>query len=531
MYLTHPGYCYELYGFHGRDDATRLASVRSFRDYMRFCGLNLFEYNAVDGGDTTGTAYYPSRLWATAPGDLTRELLQLLPPAGFKVVPIITSLSVPEGKLGFTHDSFQIDRYGKETGFFASRPALPDPLRPEVRKVVFDNLKEVLDLCGRNPAVPAVGVRVNGKIGLCYGGDQLGTSDQYTGYSEWDVEQFRHATGIQVPRDLKPTAYEWIHANCWREWLDWRCRATADLWRSARDLVRSYRADLLLMASCDMPSETPAWNTYWPGGTSPRECMLYHGVDPDLLRREPGLLLQRGMMVAADRYFSHVGQYGENHWALKAFHYAPGTAGMYGGAAGAWCELYHNYWEEAGGFAQGEFRTNFWGAATMAPWGRYFFEPVAFGLSATNAQAINLFSWERGTFAHEHDLRPFARAFRALPAAPGEDAARHVRLVSPATIEPSGTRASQKPGPSTAPEGDGLWARWFGDRLAVCNFSPQAVTVEVAWPGRLRRGRMLVEAAKQSVLAEGAGQAPSLRLSLEPYEFQTVVELPQRPAH
>jgi len=524
LYLTHPMYCYTLYGFPRGDEALRLASVKSFRDYLGFCGINLFELNAVDGGDTTSAAYYPSRLWRPEPGNLLAELLDLVAPTGVDIVPIVTSLNAAEGKFGFTRDSFQTDRFGNLSYFFDTRPPLPDPLRPEVQQALLDTLREILDLCGKNPAVPAVGFRVNGKIGLCYAGSQQGQCDQYTGYSEWDVEQFRRATGIEVPAGLEPTAYEWIREHCWEEWLAWRCRETAKLWRQARDLVRSYRPDLLLMASCDMPSETPAWNLYWPEGETPLRCMIYHGVDPRLYRDEEGLVLQRGMMVAADRYFTGHGQYDTNHWAHKTFHYAPGVAGMYGGRHGAWCELYHNYWEEFGIFPQGEFQTDFWGAATMAPWGRYFFEPVAFSIFETNAYAINLFSWERGSFAHEHDLRAFARAFRALPMAPGEDASRHVQLVKPARIQPTGTRATGKPEAPTAPEGEGLWARWFGDRLALCNFSPSEVTVRVTWPGALGEGQELVEAAGLALLAVGPRDSVELKLTLAPYELRTLVQ-------
>jgi len=529
MYLTNPPYCYRLYGFHDAGQATRSASMRSFRDYLKFCGVNLFEFNAVDGADTTSSAHYPSRIWP-ARDDVLGDALRFLAPAGIDIVPIITSLNVAEGKFGFTRESFQIDRFGKRTHFFGSRPPLPDPLRPEAQKIMLDTLREILDICGKNPAVPAVGFRANGKIGLCYGGAQLGASDRYTGYSEWDVAEFRKDTGIDVPRGLKPTAYEWIRTHCWEQWLAWRCKRTAQFWRRMRDVVRSCRSDLLLMASCDMPSETPSWNIYWPEGESPLRCMIYHGVDPRLFSNEPNLLLQRGMMISADRYFTGHGQYDRNHWALKAFHYAPGVVEMYAGRYGGWCELYHNYWEEFGVFPQGEFRTHFWGAATMAPFGGWFYEPIAFSLYAANAYAVNLFSWERGTFAHEHDLRAFARAFRALPCMPGEDGARFVVLASPRKVTAGGMCALKKPQRPTEPEGAGLWTRWFGDRLAVCNFSPEPVAVRVTWPRPLPEGRRLVEVAAMQRLIDGPEERPSIVLRMAPYRLRTVVEMQEEAA-
>jgi hypothetical protein len=501
MYLTHPGYLRTLYGYRGDSPAERLASLRSFVDYMKFCGLNLLEFNAVDGGDTTGTAYYDSQLWPQDAGNLLKELLPLCEAADIQVIPIITSLSVPEGKFGFTRDSFQLDRYGELTVFFNSRPPLPDPLRPEVQDLLVRNLREILAQCAQSPAVPAVGFRVNGKIGLCYGGEKLGATDQYTGYSAWDVAQFEGDTGVDVP-EMQPTPYEWIKANCWERWLQWRCERTRDFWLQCRDVVREYRPDLKLYVSCDMPSETPAWNIYWPQGITPLECMRFHGVDPRMFAAESGILLQRGMMVAADRYFTRVGQYGQNVEAMKAFHYAPGVTDLYNGAEGNACELYHNYWEEFGAFPMGEFRTNFWGAATMYAAGRGYFEPLAFSVAATNCHTLNLFSWERVTYGQEHSLRAFARAFRALPVGDGEDVSGWVS---------GGT--------------EGLWVRRFGDRVAVLNTTGQARNVELRYALGLAAGKALVEYGRDEVVVPAAGDprlAVAVRLPLEAWDLRVV---------
>ena len=491
MYLTHPPYMYSLYGFPGSNPEEQSASLRSFVDYLKYCGLNLLEFNAVDGGDTTGVAFYKSDIWPNGGGDLLARLLPLGETNDIQILPVITSLSVPEGKFGFTKDSMQMDRYSNLTVFFNSRPPLPDPLRPEVQALVIKNLREILAECAKSPAVPGIGVRINGKIGLCYGGETLGASDQYTGYSKWDVAEFTKDTGIAVP-DQQPTPYEWIHANCWEKWLDWRCQRIHQFWLKCRDVVREYRPDLVLYLSCDMPSETPAWNIYWPKGETPLNCMRYHGLDPRMYANDRGILLQRGMMVAADRYFTRVGQYGTNVEAMKDFHYAPGVTEMYNGSEGNACELYHNYWEESGVIKNGEFQTNFWGAATMYPFGRNYFEPIAFSLAKTNCHTLNLFSWERGTFGHEHDLRAFARAFRALPRSEG-DAAEGLVIG----------------------DAKGLWVRRFGNRIAVLNTAATARTVRLKVPA----GKAPMEYGRWQRIIPAGGEVD---LGLEAYELRVV---------
>lgn len=505
MYLTSPRYLYTLYGYRGSSPQERRASLRSFIDYLKFCGINLLEFNAVDGGDTTGTAFYKSDIWPRATGDLLGELIPLCEESGIKLLPIITSLSVPEGKFGFTRDSMQMDRHGELTTFFSTRPPLPDPLRPEVQALLIRNIREILDQCGTSPAVIGVGFRVNGKIGLCYGGSTLGKSDRYTGYSKWDVAQFERDTGIDVP-SMDPTPYEWLHANCWQQWLDWRCERTRQFWLECRDVVSDVRDDLTLYISCDMPSETPAWNIYWPQGETPLDCWRYHGVDPRMFAQEPGILLQRGMMIAADRYFTRRGQYARNVEAMKRFHYAPGVAELYEGAEGNACELYHNYWEEFGVFKIGEFRTEFWGAATMYPLRRGYFEPIAFSLATTNCHTLNLFSWERGSFGHEHDLRMFSRAFRALPVGEGQDATALI-------------------------QGDahGLWVRRFSSRIAVLNNTGRPRTVKLRYAPELPAGSDLVEfGASEIIVAQAATARTNLpvELPLKAYELRVLGSTP-----
>ncbi len=501
MYLTHPAYLYSLYGYRGDTPEERRASLRSFVDYLKFCGINLLEFNAVDGGDTTGTAYYDSKIWPKATGDVLAELLPLCEANDISLIPMITSLSVPEGKFGFTQESFQMDRFGGLTTFFGSRPPLPDPLRPEVQNLLVRNLKEILELCSKSKAVPGIGFRVNGKIGLCYGGHELGKSDQYTGYSPWDIAEFKKDTGIDVPA-LSPTPYEWIKANCWEKWLDWRCERTRCFWLACRDVVRGYRNDLVLYVSCDMPSETPAWNIYWPAGETPLNCWRYHGVDPRMFAREPGILLHRGMMISADRYFTNCGQYARNVEALKQFHYAPGVMELYDGAEGNACEVYINYWEEFGVFPTGEFRTEFWGAATMVPHTRNYFEPIALSIARTHCHTLNVFSWERGSFGHEHDLRAFARAFRALPRGEGTPAESFV-------------------------QGDAkdLRIRQFGNRLAIINTTSEPRNVKVRYAPLLAKNKDLIEFGRYEVIVPKSTEPRSdlaVEIPLAPYELRVM---------
>ncbi|MGD9517870.1 MAG: hypothetical protein AB7W28_00005, partial [Armatimonadota bacterium] len=96
--------------------------------------------------------------------------------------------------------------------------------------------------------------------------------------------------------------------------------------------------------------------------------------------------------------------------------------------------------------------------------------------------------------------------------------------IKPPSLTATGPRAADKPEPAREPEGESLWARWFGDRLALSNFSPQQVVVEVTWPTALKMGEELVEASRLTLLRRQPGKAVKIELSLAPYELLTVVQ-------
>jgi hypothetical protein len=77
--------------------------------------------------------------------------------------------------------------------------------------------------------------------------------------------------------------------------------------------------------------------------------------------------------------------------------------------------------------------------------------------------------WNRPTLGHEHDLRKFAQAFRALPA------------VEPVAF--AGTIAPDLP--------EVVVARWYGNRLCVINDSPLSRTITLHFSRAIEAGESL----------------------------------------
>jgi hypothetical protein len=452
IYQPHPWYFYAHYGCPARTADQRARSLEALADYLRFCGFNYVEFNAINGSDRTSRAWYDSPYYKPLCGNLLKEFIPLAARKGLDVLPVITSFKPPKdaAKYGFSNGSWQVNADGKGGKAFGA--AAPDPLRPEVGQFMGKLAYGILSRCAHYPNVVGLGVRVNGKIGLCYVGDGL-----QAGYSKWDLAQFAADTGVKIPQGKN--AYEWLRANAWDKWLDWRCRRTRTMWLSLRDIARARRKNLCVVMKCDLPSETPGTNVQWPAGAEPLELLRGHGYDPRLYHDATGILVQRGMMIGAGRFFGPWGPpFGSNARAYKLFHYAPGLMEAYRTREGAAVELYHNYWEEGGHKRHPEFGPEM-RTATLAPPGGGYFEAACASLRRANVHTIAFMGWARASIGHEAALRRWCRAFRALPA------------VAPRPFE-----GRVEPGDPA------VWVRWFGPRLCVLNDGVTPKRVRLTWP-------------------------------------------------
>ncbi|MBD3175115.1 MAG: hypothetical protein GF320_08035 [Armatimonadia bacterium] len=443
LYVPHPWYLLGHYGCPARTAEQRERGLRAFVEYMRFCGFNLLQLHIINGSDRAGIAWYESEYFDPMPVSLVEELLPLCDEAGIEVAPILTPVLGGHPDINGTNpgewgpqdwegDSFQRDVDGR--GFVAAFGAcVPDPLRPEVQEFYADCVDEIATVCAPYDCVKQIGIRVNGKIGLCYVSRELNEGAQHSGYSEWDLREFREATGIEVP-PAQEGAYEWLRErpDAWDEWLEFRCAGTRDLWLMLRDRVRSAREDLTFLVACDLPSETPATNAHWPAGHSALDLLRYHGYDPRMYTEDEGIVVQRGMMVAADRFFYKWGPpitHGDNAWALKDFHYQPVLAReYYRTAEPSQAEFYHNYWEEVP-HPDNEFGPTL-RTATASPRGWHYFEPAVFSLLEGNCRSLLFMGWERASIGHEPELRQWCGDFLSIPYVEPSPLDRRTRLDS-----------------------------------------------------------------------------------------------------
>lgn len=528
LYMPHPWFLYSQFGIPPRTEEWRKQSMWETANYMKFCGFNQLQLHIINGSDRASCAWYDSKMYPSLEGNIFKEFLPVAEREGIEMVPIVAPLQSPfngkpgetsdqPNKDGWSRDSALLDYTGQDFSRAFGNPA-PNPLRPEVQEWMLNCLRESLDRCSQSPAVPAVGFRVNGKIGLCFPGERPDMCGQQAGYDRWSVGQFSKDTGIQVPWQ-DPTPYEYIRANCWDQWLQWRCDRTRDFWLKCRDLVKSYRPDLDFIAACDLPSESPGYNIEWPSGDyTIRDLFRHHGYDPELYKNDKGIWIQRGMMVGSDRYWHTAWfPYEKNSWAHKMFNYAQGVAESYETPDSSSVELYHNYWEEDP-HPDPEYGM-YMRTGTPVAYGDFYYEPAVFSLRKVNVDRVVLMGWERACAGHEHDLRRFARAFRAIPKGNPKEFDGKITVVK------NGPQLSEDKLPHgyKKPEMDVLDASWFGDKLAIVNdaFCPRTVKVSLKSP--LKKGQCVYEYGAGRIICEATvGASNDFTLELHPFDLQVV---------
>jgi hypothetical protein len=469
---------FEKYGFTDGGAEMRAWTFRLFMDYMRFMGLNRFELRPFQLGPK---CFFKCGAFEQASDlDFFAEALPIMREAGVTCVPRVMYLHCYHQLLEGDQDNFQWAASGKIMGFGREGP-LPDPLRPQVQKIVIDSINAMIEACKGFDNVPAVGFDTS--IGGLYGWE-FKDPTSLTGYSKWDMAEFSKETGTTVPDNLDTPGkrHEWLKANCWGKWIAWRCDAWHRFVARIRDAAKAAGKKLELSIRI-MPREE-----FQTERTPIKEIYLQTGFNPDLFRNEKDIQMDYFIRINSDRYF------GRPWW--KPWFYDPQQPELFISREPRHAELYFNYWEipwHPWGFRVGP----------GSPVGRNFFEPLTYLMRKFNPHDITFFNWFAGTIGREFEVREFCRAFRALPA-----------------VEPKDFEGEVAPKPTD----DRLWIKWFGDRLAVVNDAPQERELTLRLPSK---SKQTVDAALLRLAdASRDGEVLQVKLNLRPFDLRTLIFFP-----
>ena len=420
--------------------------------YMKFIGADTLVTPGVfydgpigDGSFDYNPRRYPSHYLREVCRRFGRDGLSLYASINQERFPDIpahlTLRSLTDGSLHDSPIAILADGY-PNWGKWHFTPTYYNISHPAVQKALLDEIDILLDECAGEPAFKGVCLDLFNSINVGWWGSAE------AGYNDYSIAAFKKATGLRVAPETdrsdpsRGRAYhDWLRANAWDQWLDWRCDVVAGFYRRIADRLRSRRPDLELWVSASPP---------WRPDLANRPDLR----DPNIIEktlREAGIDAQK-LAVIPNLAF---GALSMPHWyrdelrktsncpegSREYVRDLPETPGMHAAARKTrypMAILHDSYYE-----------TDIGGPVVRNQWGRkgdgrlegdWLNEPdwrvTAFNASgrealrpyATALAHGDLFAFARGGFligtsGTEDVLRPFVANFRALPAVVFQDVA------------------------------------------------------------------------------------------------------------
>ena len=276
------------------------------------------------------------------------------------------------------------EKSGRPDGF---RGAIFNPLHPTVQEALLGLVQEVVDRYGRYPAFQGIDLWFDPTTIFWFG-------SLNSGYDDYTVTLFEKETGIVVPVDAKAPdrfskRYAFLTGEVKPKWVAWRCEKIADLFRRIRDVVVKSRPDLQVMLV----------NVLKGNETAQREG----GLDIHLLAGEPGIEIS-GIW----NFNGWVERWGKHRWLpcdpklreLATIMGQPPEGVMRESLEyppdGFW-------WDQQ------------WRITPTYPNGVHFLQPYAEALATYDTLSLRRGGLTLDT-GHAEMIRPFALAYRALPA-------------------------------------------------------------------------------------------------------------------
>jgi len=309
------------------------------------------------------------------------------------------------------------------------RSSMFNALHPQVQERVLALVQELADRYGASPAFGGLGFHLTLAQLL-----QPGSPD--VSYDDWTVGEFEKDTGIAVPagpRDPERFGkrHDWIMANARGEWIRWRCEQVADYYGKVARILRSKREDLEFVVTLLEPpmSIIDPQRIAWMEGKPLVEQAREAGIDPLLLAKQPGLVIQQRLGPSAKRKRlasgTTRGRYGcppptpENIAAIRGMDLHAEQQQAFRTTTDFGVFLYNRYFESAVGrrhpLKSQWYQSIPWRATAVVPAHDHFMEYYAHAVAMFDPTILATGGFTNGTVGHESRVERFARVFRQLP--------------------------------------------------------------------------------------------------------------------
>lgn len=458
LYFEDPAVGYD-FGIDGKDEYLVGPMIDRIAATMKYTGQNMLCYPGAWYHGPIGEDGYNPRTHAPAFREayyakFDREGLGLMPTLNWQ------DLRLPSGALtrkmlddGSVHASkFSVwDNGSVSLGLYHGTPPIINVAHPDVQKEVLDAVDAFIAEGRGHPSFKGLLIHLVHHSFFWFG-------DICAGYNDYCIEAFSQATGVSVPRSNAPDrgkAYaEWIKANAYENWLDWRCGVVADFYRKIAARLAAARPDLKLVVNTFL---LPNWR-HPDFGQEHFLIEAYRraGLDPKLFAGLKNVTFCQTEIPADYRWFGPYdpsnprdnGRWGAYRPTAEPLHrnlyFKKGDFELIENATFPWVNQHDRYWESACGATpqnacHGQYDRDQtkprltcswlkecpWRVTTINPAGRHALKHYAVPLRYGDVLAMSKGGFLIGTYGSEDVLVPFMRAFRALPAVKFNDVAEN----------------------------------------------------------------------------------------------------------
>ncbi|MDX2344333.1 MAG: hypothetical protein QNL26_10815, partial [Acidimicrobiia bacterium] len=293
------------------------ATVGNMCDYFDYTGQNLLMhpvvwyegpiYNSlVEGRGGQGGFHFPTAGWVDI-------LLKRFEERGFKfyalfnvhqLPSLMNTMNVDTAKIQAGEPTFNAISRDNETRIKRGhhRSSMFNALHPRVQERILALVEEVGDRYAGSPAFAGIGFHLTMAQLLQPGGLEVS-------YDDWTMGEFKKDTGMKIPVDGSDPErfgkrYEWIMENAQDEWIQWRCERIAEYYGKVAEILRDKRKDLQLVVTILEPpmSMIDPQRQAWMDGKRLVELSREGGIDPALLGKHPGVVIQQRLGPTAKKH-------------------------------------------------------------------------------------------------------------------------------------------------------------------------------------------------------------------------------------
>lgn len=348
------------------------------------------------------------------------EGLGFMPSLNYYCIPYAAAAKVAEATLtngSWNATCVNITADGKPNPGSCHTPPTYNPLHPETQEAFSRQVAGLLRQGAPHPSFKGVDIYFHTSHNLPWFGNIR------SGYNDSLIDGFTAATGIRVPVSrsdpMRGKKYaEWLLANAYQPWVDWRCRGVADFIHRLAAQVAAARPGLQLALTVQSLVEYEKAD--WSLPHVQMRLMKEAGLDPALLTDIPNLILRQGSRPVGPSVYNRVTDLDAKTGyllgaAYTAEYWEPLTA-----ARRPEVNLHDHYWESDIGsrdpLVAPWFREIGWRVSAVNPLGAKAMKAYAAPLRYGDILGITRGGFLIGTYGIEDWLVPFAKAFRALPA-------------------------------------------------------------------------------------------------------------------